>query len=77
MGYPTLDFIFLSEEDMIKSGVKNMPDCIDVMEEALGTEAVKHFCLCNAALTCLPNFCHKFDADWILPEFTIRLSNCV
>lgn len=23
-------------------------ECIDVMEEALGTEAVKHFCLCNA-----------------------------
>ena len=35
MGYPTLDFIFLSEEDMIKSGVKNMPDCIDVMEEVV------------------------------------------
>lgn len=23
-------------------------ECIDVMEEALGTEVVKHFCLCNA-----------------------------
>lgn len=23
-------------------------ECIEVMEEVLGTEAVKHFCICNA-----------------------------
>ncbi len=26
-------------------------ECIEVMEEALGTEAVKGFCLCNASNT--------------------------
>ena len=33
--YPTIDFIFLSEEDMIKAGVKDMPACIDTMEEVI------------------------------------------
>lgn len=35
MGYPTIDFLFLSEEDMIKAGVKDMPACIDTMEEVI------------------------------------------
>ena len=35
MSYPAIDFIFLSEEDMIKAGVKNMPACIDAMEEVV------------------------------------------
>ncbi len=35
MAYPTIDFIFLSEEDMIKAGVKDMPACIDAMEEVI------------------------------------------
>lgn len=35
MSYPTIDFIFLSEEDMIKAGVKNMPECIETMEEVI------------------------------------------
>ena len=35
MAYPTIDFLFLSEEDMIKAGVKNMPECIEAMEEVV------------------------------------------
>lgn len=35
MSYPTIDFIFLSEEDMIKAGVKDMPACVDTMEEVI------------------------------------------
>ncbi len=35
MGYPTIDFIFLSEEEMIKAGVKDMPACIDTMEDVI------------------------------------------
>ena len=35
MQYPAIDFIFLSEEDMIRAGVKNMPECIDTMEEVV------------------------------------------
>ncbi|MGN0395885.1 MAG: tyramine oxidase subunit B [Coprococcus sp.] len=30
-----IDFLFLSEEDMIKAGVKNMPACIEAMEEVV------------------------------------------
>jgi len=33
--YPTIDFLFLSEEDMIKAGVKDMPSCIETMEEVV------------------------------------------
>jgi ornithine cyclodeaminase len=33
--YPTVDFIFLNEKDMVKAGVKNMPKCIGTMEELL------------------------------------------
>ena len=33
MAYPTIDFLFLSEEDMIKAGVKDMAACIEAMEE--------------------------------------------
>lgn len=35
MSYPTIDFIFLSEEEMIKAGVKNMPECIETMEDVI------------------------------------------
>lgn len=33
--YPRIDFLFLSEEDMIKAGVKDMPACIETMEEVV------------------------------------------
>ena len=33
--YPTIEFLFLSEEDMIKAGVKDMPACIEAMEEVV------------------------------------------
>mgnify|MGYP004455807355 FL=1 len=35
MGYPNVDFLFLNEEEMIKAGVKDMPGCIEAMEEVL------------------------------------------
>ena len=35
MSYPKIDFIFLSEDEMIKAGVKNMPACIDTMEDVI------------------------------------------
>lgn len=35
MAYPTIDFLFLSEEDMIKAGVKDMSACIEAMEEVI------------------------------------------
>lgn len=31
-----IDFIYLSEPDMIKAGVTNMPGCVDTMEEMFG-----------------------------------------
>ena len=34
-----IDFLYLSEPDMIKAGVKNMPACVDCMEELLVTLA--------------------------------------
>lgn len=33
MGYPNVDFLYLSEEDMIKAGVMDMAGCVDAMEE--------------------------------------------
>lgn len=33
MAYPEIDFLYLSEEDMIKAGVKDMKQCIDAIEE--------------------------------------------
>lgn len=33
MAFPEVDFLYLSEEDMIKAGVKDMAGCIDAMEE--------------------------------------------
>ncbi|WP_027185084.1 tyramine oxidase subunit B [Desulfovibrio inopinatus] len=33
MTYPIIDFLYLSEEDMIKAGVTNMGACVDAMEE--------------------------------------------
>lgn len=35
MSYPAIDFLFLSEEDMIQAGVKDMPGCIETMEEVI------------------------------------------
>ncbi len=35
MSYPTIDFLYLNEEDMIKAGVKDMPSCIEAMEEVV------------------------------------------
>ena len=31
--YPAIDFLYLSEEDMIDAGVKDMKGCVDAMEE--------------------------------------------
>lgn len=37
MTYDTkIDFIYLSEQDMIKAGVTDMPACVDTMEEMFG-----------------------------------------
>ncbi|MFT4021289.1 MAG: tyramine oxidase subunit B [Acinetobacter sp.] len=37
MDYDTkIDFIYLSEQDMIRAGVTNMPACVDTMEEMFG-----------------------------------------
>lgn len=33
MEYPNIDFIYLSEEDMIHAGVTDMAGCVDAMEE--------------------------------------------
>lgn len=33
--YPAVDFLYLSEEDMIRAGVMEMGPCIDAMEEVL------------------------------------------
>jgi ornithine cyclodeaminase len=35
MSEQTIDFLFLSEEDMIKAGVRDMGACIDTMEEVI------------------------------------------
>ena len=32
-----IDFLYLSEPDMIKAGVKNMDQCVEVMEDTLLT----------------------------------------
>ena len=37
MDYPKIDFLYLSEPDMIKAGVKDMKSCVDVMEDLLIT----------------------------------------
>lgn len=34
MSYPKIEFLFLSEEDMIKAGVKDMAGCIDELSES-------------------------------------------
>lgn len=33
MSYPRIDFLYLSEEDMIAAGVKDMKGCVEAMEE--------------------------------------------
>lgn len=35
MNYPRIDFLFLNEQEMIQAGVKDMPACIDAMEEVI------------------------------------------
>lgn len=35
MSYPEVDFLYLSEQDMIRAGVEDMPKCIETMEEML------------------------------------------
>ncbi|MCR5320756.1 MAG: ornithine cyclodeaminase [Lachnospiraceae bacterium] len=35
MSDPAIEFLFLSEEDMIKAGVKDMPACIEAMEDVV------------------------------------------
>ena len=35
MSYPKIEFLFLSDEDMIKAGVKDMAGCIDAMEDVI------------------------------------------
>lgn len=32
-GYPSVDFLYLNEEDMIAAGVKDMKGCVEAMEE--------------------------------------------
>lgn len=41
--YPNVDFLYLSEEDMIKAGVTDMPSCIEAMEEVLKCLSVGDF----------------------------------
>lgn len=43
MSYPEIDFLYLNEEEMIKAGVKDMPRCIDAMEEVLKCLTVGDF----------------------------------
>ena len=33
MEYPKVDFLYLSEDDMIKAGVKDMAGCVEAMDE--------------------------------------------
>ncbi len=33
MSYPSIDFIYLNEEDMVKAGVTDMAGCVETMEE--------------------------------------------
>ena len=33
MDYPKIDFLYLSEDDMIAAGVKDMKSCVEAMEE--------------------------------------------
>ncbi len=35
MCYPKIDFLYLSEEDMVKAGVKDMAGCVEAMDEML------------------------------------------
>ena len=37
MGYPRIDFLYLSEKDMIESGVTDVMACTECMEEVLKT----------------------------------------
>lgn len=43
MAYPSVDLLFLNEEEMIKAGVKDMPACIEAMEEVLKCLSVGDF----------------------------------
>ena len=33
MNYPKVDFLYLSEDDMVEAGVKDMKSCVEAMEE--------------------------------------------
>lgn len=46
--YPEIDFLYLNEEDMVKAGVRNMPACIDAMEEVLRCMSVGDFVMAGA-----------------------------
>ena len=41
--YPQVDFLYLSEKDMIKAGVKEMAGCVDAMEEMFKLMKVGNF----------------------------------
>lgn len=41
--YPQVDFLYLSEKDMIKAGVKDMAGCVDAMEEMFKLMKVGNF----------------------------------
>lgn len=43
MAYPEVDFLYLSEKDMIKAGVTDMSKCIDAMEEVLKCLSIGDF----------------------------------
>ncbi len=43
MSYPEVDFLYLSEKDMIEAGVTDMPACIETMEEVLKCLSVGDF----------------------------------
>ena len=46
--YPEVDFLYLNEQEMIKAGVKNMPKCIDTMEDVLKCLTKGSFLYCTS-----------------------------
>lgn len=45
MSYPTIDFLYLNEEDMIKAGVLDAKGCIETMRDTLSLFGKKDFLL--------------------------------
>lgn len=45
MGYPSIDFLYLNEEDMIRAGVLNAAGCIETMRDTLALFGKKDFLL--------------------------------